>query len=432
MSSLSGGKMRTVRIPYNPHKAQKELHDCRSRFIVINTGRRFGKSTFAINELLKRASKKGRYWIISPTYKQSKSIYWRSLVGKYIPKEAIKKKNESELIIELINGSTIELKGADNEDSLRGAGLEGVILDEYAFIKPHIWQEVIQPMIVDSNGWAIFISTPKGYNHFYELCEYAKKTDSWSYFHFTSYDNPHLPTEELDRAKRDSSEDYFAQEFLADFTKHTGLVYKEFNRSKNIITLLQPEQEWIKYISIDFGTTNPTAVLFIGVDREDNIYIYDEIYQSNLYTSQLANLIKGKSGNHYFTNRFGDSAAAQSIKDLTEQGLYITTVTKTNRTSTEDWFKSGIEKVREKLKIQEATGKPKLFVASHCQNTIREFEMYSWPDKKDETLNQKERPEKANDHALDALRYFIMSYNIPTEEIYNEETWRPIDESIGY
>ena len=120
---------------YTPHEKQLEIHKSPARFKVLNWGRRTGKSVFAINHTLIEAMKRpGRYWIVAPTYRQAKNIYWLEVIPQSIPKEVVLKKNEQELTVHLINGSVIELKGADNQDSLRGAGIKGLILDEYAFM----------------------------------------------------------------------------------------------------------------------------------------------------------------------------------------------------------------------------------------------------------------------------------------------------------
>jgi hypothetical protein len=419
---------------------------------VLRWGRRTGKSVLNINWVQKRIIKRyeeylekkkvdpelkytpGRYWIVAPTYKQAKSIYWRALVGIFIPAELTKKRNESELIVEYITGDTIELKGADNEDSLRGAGVDGIVLDEYSFMKPNVWDEILRPMIADSRGWAVFISTPNGFDHFFDLCVYAeeemkKGNKNWFFSQANSYDNPYLDSKELDEIRKNTAKDVFEQEYLAIPTKKAGLVYKEFDEKTHVTEIESPDMSWVKYVSIDFGQTNPTAVLFIGIDTEDNIYVYDEIYEANLYTSQLAHLIKSKMGTQYITQIFGDQAAAQSIKDLSEHGIYVYPVSKQDG-SGEDYFKVGIERIRGYLKIQEGTGKPKLFIAGHCQNLIKEFQNYSWEDPKDD-VNAKERPKKLNDHALDALRYFIYEHK-KVKVKKKPRPFVPEDSSVGY
>src|SRR3990167_7604537 len=121
-----------INLNYKPHKYQKILHDDEHRFLVVVAGRRFGKSIFARHHcLLNALYSPGLYWIVNPTYRQGKQIHWNKL-KKEIPRDLVSYKNEQELSIHLVNGSRIEIKGADNEDSLRGVGLKGVVLDEAA------------------------------------------------------------------------------------------------------------------------------------------------------------------------------------------------------------------------------------------------------------------------------------------------------------
>jgi len=417
---------------YKPHTAQLEVHHSKARFRVLNSGRRFGKSMLSINECFKKAlEKKGRYWIIAPTYRQAKSIYWNSLLRDNVPEELIKKKNESELYIELKNGSFIEFKGADDPDKLRGAGLDGVVLDEYAFMKPTVWEEHIQPMIRESGGWALFISTPDGFNHFYDLTEFArdKKNKDWKYFHYTAYDNPYFPKKEIEKAKEETSKDMFAQEYMGDFTKKAGMVFEEFSTAIHVLDgPPKIEQGMVHYRSIDFGQTNPTAVLWIALNKDGDIVVYDEIYQRNLLTSELAHLIKARSP-HYITMTYGDSAAAQSIKDLSEHGIYVMPVKKTPHSSKEDYMKGGIEQIKQFLKVQPGTGKPRLMIAPHCQNLIDEMINYTWEEEKADK-NAPERPQKVKDHAIDSLRYFIYEYTRPV--IRKTTVYVPVDEATAY
>src|SRR3990167_11072161 len=158
---------------WKPHKYQQVIRKDKHRFKVISCGRRFGKTTLAINVLIERAlqTPNGLFWYISPTYRQSKAIAWRMLVSQYynLPPTLRGDKNESELWVE-INNAKIVLKGADSEDSLRGSGLDGLVIDEVASINnfKSLWEEVLRPDLTDKKGWAWMISTPKGFNFFYE------------------------------------------------------------------------------------------------------------------------------------------------------------------------------------------------------------------------------------------------------------------------
>lgn len=388
--------------------------------LVHNTG----KSLFAMNHTLIEATKRvGRYWIVAPTYRQAKNIYWLDVLPNTIPKELIAKKNESELIIHLINGSLIELKGADNPDSLRGAGIKGLILDEYAFMSPSVWETILRPTLVDSGGWAIFISTPNGFNHFYDLAEYAQGHDSYFYSHATSYDNPHIPNTEIDDLRDDyiakGKENEFHQEYMGEFRKMSGLVYKTFDRKIHVVDAKDVPETGTHLLSVDFGYTNPMAAVFVLVDRDDNWWVYDELYDTGLVTEQAVNIIQTKMGNNRFSTMVGDSAAAQEIANFNNAGLPIKPCEKTK-----DSIMSGIRTISDRLKVQEGTGKPKIFISSVCTNLIFEFEAYHYPEEK-EGRNASEMPLKENDHALDALRYLAISvHNTNRATIYKPSFYK--------
>jgi hypothetical protein len=215
-----------LQVPLN--KWQKEVETDTHRFKVICAGRRSGKSVLSRMIILKWAIEKpGVYWIVSPNYKQSKMIHWSEL-QKEVPLKWVLKKNEVDLAITLKNGSVIELKGAENPDSLRGSKLRGLVIDEIASIRnwDWLWQECLRPTLTDYEAPVIFISTPKGYNHFYDLYQQGQQDSIYKSWRFTSYDNPFIPKGEIDQAKTELTEDTFAQEYLADFRKYTGLVYK--------------------------------------------------------------------------------------------------------------------------------------------------------------------------------------------------------------
>lgn len=426
-------------IKFEPHAGQQAIADASLTYkhLVIRAGRRFGKSALALNIVLREAlHTPGRYWIIAPEYTQAKSIYWRDLVGEYVPKEIIVKKNDNELILEIrtLEGdktSIIEFKGSDREDKLRGAGLLGVVLDEYAFQKQHIWDKVISPMLVQTNGWSIFITTPNGVaNHFKKfwddaVAEEAKGGTDWKTFHFTSYDNPMIPKENLDKEKERLTEEFFTQEYMAEFAKFTGLIYTGFDDKRHVQNF-EIDETWSFYRSIDFGATDPDAVPFIGVDRDGVIHIYDEIYASDLYTSELAELIKQKSAHRYFVATYADSAGKQSIMDLSKLGVYSIAVKKNTGESNQKWLVASINQVQQLLKEN------KIIIHPRCKGMIKEFMSYSW--RKDRLGDPINMPEDKNNHLLDALRYFVVSYQAPSEDesTLNYLQKGTVDNVVGY
>jgi phage terminase large subunit len=402
-------------IDFSPHSGQKEIADALldHRYVVVRAGRRFGKSALALNIILREAlHNPGRYWIIAPEYTQAKSIYWRDLVAEYIPPEIIIKKNDNELILEIrtIKGdktSIIEFKGSDREDKLRGAGLRGVILDEYAFQKEYVWDKIIGPMLVQTNGWAMFITTPNGVaNHFKKFWDNAVALEAdgdkdWKTFHFSSYDNPLIPKENLDKERDRLTEEFFTQEYMAEFAKFTGLIFTAFDEKVHVQDF-QVDENWSFYRSIDFGATDPNAVSFIGVDKDDTVYLFDEIYISDIHTSELAELIKQKSAHRYFISTFADSSGKQLIMDLSEYGIYSVPVKKNTGEGNKQWIVAGINQIQQRFKDN------KIVIHPRCKATIKEYMSYSWrKDRLGEAVNI---PEDKNNHIIDENRYFFAMY----------------------
>jgi phage terminase large subunit len=405
------------------HPGQLEVANDNHKYRVVNAGRQWGKSVLARLIILKWALEKpGIFWIVSPSYRQGKENHWLD-IKKEIPRPWIDKTNDTELSVTLKNGSIISLKGAENPDSLRGATLSGLCIDEIASIRnwKWLWDEVLAATILRYDAPVIFISTPKGYNSFYDLYQGGLENDpNWKSWHFTSYDNPFLSREAIDAKKAELTEDTFAQEYLADFRKFTGLVYKDFQREIHVIEPFDIPDGWNLYRGLDFGSTNPTACLWIAVDGDDNWFVFDEHYQTGQTIDYHAGIINSKSRRNIAAT-YGDPSGAQWIDEFSKRGIYITKADKETSTAFNTWVRFGIEKVSEKLKqipgrtVSSAPGKTaSLYVFSSCQNVIREFETYRWKEKsvtQAQDLNEPDVPEKANDHAMDALRYFAVSYN---------------------
>lgn len=406
---------------YTPHPKQLEVHNSPKRFKVLNWGRQTGKSLFALQYTLYEALRKqGRYWIILPTYRQAKDIYWKQYVKTNIPSELIEKMNDVDLTVTLkyiesetethnkkIPASTIELKGSDSADLLRGAKVNGFVFDEYAYHQGDAWRMVFEPMLLTTKGWAMFISTPNGFNHFYDFANRAQTDDNWFYSHATPYNNPYITSEEIDRIRSEVSEDQFAQEYLGEFRKMAGLVYKEFDRKIHVVKPEAVPISGTNIVGLDFGYVNPTAAVFVRIDGDNNWWVYDEIYERQKVMPEIARMMKDKMSGTHITMIAADSAAAEHINNLAAQGLPIFPVKKTK-----DSIHAGIELIKAKLKLYEQqTGKPRphLFIADNCINTIEEFEKYHYPEKRPDK-NEKEEPIKKDDHAMDALRYAALGY----------------------
>lgn len=208
---------------------QQQVFGDTTRFKVVAAGRRCGKSRLAAWSMIIRAlqNPKCTIFYVAPTQGQARDIMWSVIEDLAHP--VIANKHVNNMQFKLVNGSTISLKGADRPDTMRGVSLEYLVMDEYADMKPQVWEEVLRPALADRQGDALFIGTPKGRNHFYDLYVYADKGEDESYksWHFTSYDNETLKAEEIDLAKQSMSSYAFRQEFMASFEALGSEIFKE-------------------------------------------------------------------------------------------------------------------------------------------------------------------------------------------------------------
>tara|TARA_R110000751_G_scaffold49686_16_gene110505 strand:+ start:2767 stop:4041 length:1275 start_codon:yes stop_codon:yes gene_type:complete len=232
---------------------QQTVFNDPTRFKVIPAGRRVGKTQFAcwklILEGLANTVANARVLYVAPTQGQAKELMWDMLLD--LGQSVIKSTYVNTLQITLINGTKISLRGADRPETMRGLKLAFLVMDEYADMKPEVWEQILRPALADLQGDAVFIGTPMGRNHFFELYQYSEldPDPEWTGFTFTTYDNPTIPKEEIEAAKRSMSSFSFRQEFLASFEALGSEIFKE---------------EWIKYddkepktgdyyISVDLG-----------------------------------------------------------------------------------------------------------------------------------------------------------------------------------
>ena len=208
---------------------QQEVWEDDTRFKIVAAGRRTGKSRLAAWLLIVNAlqTERGQVFYVAPTQGQARDIMWQTLLELGNP--VITGSHINNLQIKLVNGATISLKGADRPETMRGVSLKFLVLDEYADMKPDVFEQILRPALADQKGCAMFIGTPMGRNHFYELYKYADLGDDETYkaWHFTSYDNPILDPNEIDTAKKSMSSYAFRQEFMASFEARGSEMFKE-------------------------------------------------------------------------------------------------------------------------------------------------------------------------------------------------------------
>ena len=380
-------------------KPQKQVLECDKRFRVLITGRRFGKTFLAVTELAKfsRYPKK-KVWYVAPTYRMAKDIVWFELVDKLTKHKWIKKTNNSDLSILLRNGSTISLRGADNENSLRGVGLDFLVMDEFADVKEHAWYEVLRPTLSDKNGSALFCGTPRGYGNWsYNL--FTKQDDSWASFQFTTLDGGQVSANEIEQAKADLDERTFNQEYMASFVNYAGQIYYNFDRKENVIDKYEPKTAEI-HIGMDFNIDPMSAV--VTEIQGNNIYIYDEIILYSSNTDEMVQEIKTRySGKHIFI--YPDPASKQrktSAGGTTDLSILKNAGFNMRVRNNHPLIRDRINAVNTKLK--NANGKRTLFIANNCKTMLKSIERQIYKE-------GTSVPDKDNnyDHMNDALGYLV-------------------------
>lgn len=394
-----------------------------SRFRILVAGRRFGKTYLAQVELCRSAWAAGKLaWYVAPTYKQAKRIAWKPLKQMTQPYWA-SKPNETDLRIELTTGGTICLRGADNYDSLRGDGLDFLILDEYASIAPAAWNEVLRPALADKCGRAMFIGTPRGYNHFYDLYHDVQGRPHWSTFQFTTEQGGNVTRQELESATQELDERTYRQEFQASFENlATGMVYYAFDRNANVRPV-DHDPRLPLFWSLDFNINPMCAV--IGQREDQWVHVMDEVVLQDSNTATACEAFLERSAlwvrRSYLpvtVDVFGDATgdARRSSASQTDWQL-VRDFFHQHRDLFKPVFHIGSSNpaVRDRVncvnaKLCNQAGTRRLLIDPRCKQLIQDLERVHWKtDSNGNALNEIDKSDPARTHTSDALGYMIAS-----------------------
>ena len=394
---------------------QSEIFLNRSRFRSVVAGRRFGKTFLSTTELLKAATsgKNRNCWYVAPTYGSAKEIAWDMLIAT-IPYEYVIKTNETSLTIKLINGSTISLKGAEKPNNLRGRALDFVVLDEFADMRPEAWFEVLRPSLSDRHSEdsptrALFIGTPKGRNHFYDL--WAKGidgADEWDSFQYTTIEGGNVSASEIEQARSDLDERTFKQEYEAEFVTYAGLIYWAFDRATSLVKA--EDDGGVLHIGMDFNIDPMSAV--IAQRRGSDLICIDEvvIYGSN--SDEIAKEIHQRYPNRQIIV-YPDPAARQrktSAGGRTDLSILQNSGFMTKAKKAHPAIRDRINAVNSRLKTGD--GKRHLFFTENCKQTIKSLERQTYK----EGTSQPNKDD-GYDHMNDALGYMV-EYLFPVKTDY--------------
>jgi len=271
---------------------QQEVYNDPTRFKVIAAGRRTGKSRLAAWALILNclSGKKGQVFYVAPTQGQARDIMWQMLLE--LGHSVITSSHVNNLQIKFVNGALLTLKGADRPETMRGVSLKFLVMDEYADMKPEVWEQILRPALADQKGSAMFIGTPMGRNHFYELYTYAKISEDPTFagYHFTSYDNPLLDPNEIKAAEKSMSTFSFRQEFMASFEAQGSELFKE-----DYIKFDEEEpQVGAYYIAVDLAGFADVQKVTTKTKRLDQTAI--SVVKASENGWWVANIIHGRWG----------------------------------------------------------------------------------------------------------------------------------------
>ena len=392
---------------------QSEIFCSDSRFRVCVAGRRFGKTFLSTGEILRAAigGKNRNCWYLAPTYSAAKEIAWDMLIAS-IPDEYIIKKNETSLTIKLINGSTIALKGTEKSSNLRGRALDMVVLDEFSEMKNEVWHEVIRPSLSDREGSALFIGTPKGRNHFYDLwAKGADGADNWQSFQYTTLDGGNVSASEVEQARADLDERTFKQEYEAAFITYAGIIYYNFERASSVVKY--QDDGGVLHIGMDFNTDPMSAV--VAQRKGNNLICIDEIVIYGSNTDEMAKEIHQRYPNRQ-TIIYPDPAARQrktSSAGRTDLSILNNSGFMTKARSAHPAVRDRINSVNSRLKS--GNGERHLFFTDKCKQAIKSLERQTYK----EGTSQPNKDD-GYDHANDALGYMV-EYLFPIKTDYKIE-----------
>jgi len=405
-------------LAYTPHGGQAAIHGCDARFKVAVAGARFGKSLCGARELAREhICGDMRGWVVAPIYALSRpefSYLARDLASlDLLDTYKSGGRTGHSRLSTLCGGETLALSG-QSPFSLLGEELDFVLLGEAAHLGGDLWERYLRPRLSTRVGRMMASSTPRGSNWWHDL--YARSGgDEWSRFHYATWDNPLIPAAEIESARRHLPADVFDEQYGGQFAPLSGRVYPEFRPATHVAKLHAPPGARIVR-GVDFGFTNPLAVVWLAEDGDGGLLALREYFKAGVTVEQAAEDIRRIDdelrGAGLNVNRaFADPSGKGHIATLARAGILA-----------EGAFndvKAGIDAVRAALRPR-GDGRPGMMIDAACPYLAREMEAYRWQ----EGPSGRERaPEKVNDHALDALRYAVMGLRRGVRQKVAQRLW---------
>jgi len=404
--------MLQVKIPYKPRELQAEMHTSVKRWNVLVMHRRFGKTVWAVNHLIKYALTcelpRPRVAFIAPTFTQAKRIAWDYVkyYASVIPSVSF---NETELRVDFPNGGRLMLLSAENPDSLRGIYLDLCVFDEFGMQNPRVWGEVVRPALSDREGAAVFLGTPAGHNHFFDLLEQAKSetasgSDQWYHKVVKASESNLVKAEELEAAQAQMTPEQYEQEYECSFTAAIiGAYYAKLlvdAEDSGRVTRTPYDPAYPVHTAWDLGINDSTAIWFAQVFRGGAVNIIDYYESSGVGLDHYADILKQKDY-HY-----GDHLAPHDI-EVRELG--------SGKSRLETAYSLGIRfRVIPKMKVADGINAARLLIPKccfdrdRCKDGLEMLRQYrqDWDDKR-KVFRDHPRHDYTS-HCADAFRYLAV------------------------
>ena len=388
-------------INWHINAIRKEILSDSNRFKVLVCGRRWGKTVLSLMYLMKDPFQANeRRWFITPTYRQGKMIVF-PILRQMFQGFSGAKLNESDLSVVFNNGAELAVKGADNEHNLRGVELTKCVMDEMAYIKPHVWEEIVYPMLATTQGCALFIGTPNGYDTMYDLYSRGQSDPDWKSWQFKTIDGGFVPADEIAKAKKTMDPVRFRQEFEASFETTGNRAAWNFDR--NIHVKKAAELSSYKWWGCDFNVDYMSAVLACQY-TDGTIHYYDEIRLKNSNTEEMARKMKAIEPNiEVYPDPAGSARSTTSNRSdhhiLRDYGFVI---------RAKKAHPSHIDRLNAlNRKLLDADGNVTMTVDHKCKYLIKDLEQVQRDKKGGIDKSQIELT-----HSLDACSYAI-AYKFP-------------------
>ena len=341
--------------------AQQALHESRAPRRVVRFGRRGGKTLAAAVELVYLLLQPGkRAWVVAPTHDLTERI-WREvcrLLFDVLGLESESRRETAPRELRLPGGSHLAGKSTTGaaQASLVGDSLDGLVWDECALSPGSVWETRLQPNLADHNGWALFTSTPEGYNHFYDKWRLTETDPDWEGFYAPSWENPYLPARTIEEARRQFTPEVFAQAYEAKFTQLAGRVYPEFDEAWHVAQVAF-DPDLPLHVTFDFGTTedSPFACLWLQETAENVIHVLRELVVANRSTAECGELVAAEHEQVAYpraTWATGDPAARDGrlvLEQVCKSVLPPQSIVWQQHT-----LEAGIEAIRQRLRPLEA------------------------------------------------------------------------------